>query len=316
MKIKIILMSLLAGLFVLIVGYTILAILIPLSYYYPYLSGGKRRSNYKPFFVFLSFIALIPLGIFYISILTSYAFFVIFILTVASLIVINIGSSCVEEKIANISEYEVYVCTPRARELINAWVKKDKIYVSKRMYEVLSDNELLSVIEHELGHLKNKSSNVLNSILVFLWIFWGVSSIFTMTTVAPVDVEVILKIVLRFLSSAILSFVLILFSWFLEHEADANVSDPETLAIALLKLYVSRSIGDFYQCIRMDVDIKGLLDRVEVSRIDVIRELVKASLLTIMRMGSLGFITNPLYITHPPLIIRIYFLSRILKSVS
>ncbi len=43
-------------------------------------------------------------------------------------------------------------------------------------------------------------------------------------------------------------------------------------------------------------------------------QLSKAVFTTIAKVGSLGFIMNPYYVTHPPLKFRLYFLIKEIKE--
>jgi len=97
-------------------------------------------------------------------------------------------------------------------------------------------------------------------------------------------------------------------SWVGEHEADAMISEHSYLAYALAKMMLYEKLFKIQEG-ALNVEAKIVIDNITVkatSPVKVLYEFFKAVILSTPR-DVIGFINKPLYVTHPPLWLRAWY---------
>jgi len=216
-----------------------------------------------------------------------------------------------------------YVCRGRrASHTYNAWFYRGKVVVSEALLEILDEEELHAVLRHELGHAKRKGLAFLNRLLASLWIF-VVASILAISVSLPFFSNVaaldwlLVYGVLYFVVAAI-SAPLIVISWINEHEVDAEASkyaDPSRISTALVKMSLAETLsrirGGMLEA-KLDPGLRDLKVSIAARKPPFHRvayEVFKAVIYSAPRDVA-KFLKNPLYMTHPPMWIRAWYVMK------
>ena len=212
------------------------------------------------------------------------------------------------KKIGEINGIPIILCYD-ANKIYNAWFNpwRRDIYLTKSLFEVLSEKEKEAVIYHEIGHSKNKFWFITTAILQILWIVLAsfIIALTRLILISNIDVSLKLNLFLTFVAFLpIYAISFMISSWINEHEADlyaTQIVGFRPIAMALVKLHVYNSLKD-YEYFLKNVEFSDDLIVDEVSYKALFKEILKSILIY---MNPQTVFSKPLPETHPPLRLRL-----------
>ncbi|MHB9301890.1 M48 family metallopeptidase [Thermofilum pendens] len=195
----------------------------------------------------------------------------------------------------------------------NAWAARRggwRLYVSRRLLEVLDGEELKAVLLHEVGHTKGWPWTIAYAVGMYAWLF--VTS-FTLIPLAYVQLKGLSAENSLLLSYFLLASLLVVLgatvaSWLGEHEADAYAAEkasPDTVARALAKTDACNRLREL--CRKEVVEHVAVPSYPEPRLPEVLREALASVVAYIpWSILHLAKILKTPFRTHPPLKLRVY----------
>lgn len=218
----------------------------------------------------------------------------------------------------NLCGREVWVVNNKNVANAYADFRTNKIFVTEALVELLEEDELCAIIEHEVGHLKNTKLAYISSyaqVIYLISVFTIIGFVIVLILTKP-SLE-ILGLYLSLYAIIYLSTVIAtLWNWLNEHEADLNSNRKECLSRALLKLEMYNTLKRIYE-----VNAKSLkltltkfteLKPKEIKYNDVVKALLSLILidpLELFRESILGHMPP----SHPPTLFRLFALQNYSK---
>ena len=248
-----------------------------------------------------------------------------FILTTSLIAIISIvfytkkvGTTCTCETVEKheISDVEYYVCYA---DTVNAWYnyKTKKIYISNKLRDKLTYDEIKAVVHHEEGHARNKLLNRLSALIFGLWVFTIAIIMFLLIILREASLtlsQTVVGISGMLAIAAIITLPAVTISWITEHESDRRALEMvglKPIVNALVKVHIYGVLENtgFMEAIK-SCQIKDAEDLMEKNEIIPFKHLFK-----ILLWHSLNYpkwiseyIQKPVYYTHPPLQLRLLLL--------
>jgi len=303
-------------------AYLLMVVILTL-YYREYILGGTKRWMNVVKLLLVGFSVSVFLyysNAIYYNIIRMPALYILTILVaIAAVLVFNTKRSkysCKREEELEINGVKYTICYT---DIINAWYnsRTKKIYVSSKLAEHLTDNEIKAVVYHEEGHARNRWLNQVSALLLGLWVFAlaGIMIMLMILWKAPLQLsQSLVGISTMYAIASILTLTATVTSWIAEHESDRRaleMTSLESIANALVKVHVYGILE------------KGrLLEAVERCKTKNARHLLgayqKISFASVFHTLLLyGFtfpkwigeyLQKPVYYTHPPVQLRLALL--------
>jgi len=219
---------------------------------------------------------------------------------------------CLERKEEELDGIKYVVCRS---DVVNAWYdyRSKIIYVSSRLKEVLSEEELKAVIHHETGHAKHRKLGLLKFFVDYYWLYAVTGIALLITLLREISLISMLTILYLVFSAATITLSATVISWVNEHESDREAllkSGLQPFMAALIKTHVYGSLRRY----------SSLIDNVKIKEAKEIMDVITASAApkqiynTLLKYSwnfpkwILDLIINPSYYTHPPLSLRLALL--------
>jgi len=260
--------------------------------------------------VFALFLCVVALALQSIIIILVVVLFVMAALVRA--IRLRFSLRCLERKEEELDGIKYVLCRS---DVANAWYdyRGKAIYVSSRLKEVLSEEELKAVIHHESGHAKHRKLGLLKSLIDCSWLYAVTGIALLITLLREISLISMLAILYLVFSAATITLPATVISWVNEHESDREAflkSGLQPFMAALIKTHVYGSLGRY----------SSLIDNVKIKEAKEIIDVITASATpkqiynTLLKYSwnfpkwILDLIINPSYYTHPPLSLRLALL--------
>jgi Zn-dependent protease with chaperone function len=291
-------------------------------YYREYIRGGAKR--------WITLVRILSIG--FSLVLFFYAFYIVYsivrnpilyyatvMLMIAALLVHRVkesGYDCKKEEEREINGVRHVVCYT---DIANAWYnrKTRKIYVSGKLAERLTDDEIKAVVYHEEGHARNKWLNWVSSLLFALWVFIlaGIMLILAILWRTPLPAsQSLIGISTMYAIASIITLSAMIPSWIAEHESDRRALEAtslESIVNALVKVHIYGKLGRdrlleaVGRCeIKGAGHLLGAYQKVPFAPIFLI--LLWYSFTFPKWIGE--YLQKPVYYTHPPVQLRLALL--------
>jgi len=293
-----------------------LIVLIILLYYYrSYLlsiSDAKKRAreNYIiSVFIFIALFTVVCYVFYHIALLIPLLLVITILLLVMPILIYGKRQQylyrCLDESVEKLDGMEYVVCNNRAAD---AWYNPNnkRIYVSSRLREVLTCEELKAVIYHVQEYVRHHSGFIIAAAVFGYW-FEAVVIIIILGIIFQVVPSTSMITLSLSLIGASLTLPAIVISWINEHEVDREVIrniGSQPFVAALIKIHVYGSYGEYLN----DVILKNVNEVLKIAEASIKpRQLLftVAKYSWIFPRGISDLFKSPQYRALPPLQLRL-----------